>query len=43
MGDDVPDEIDKYFKMKPCSDPDRKYEPDSYLGVKFKKKVQLGK
>jgi hypothetical protein len=31
------DKIDKYFKMKPDTNPNGKYEPDFYLGAKFKK------
>ncbi len=31
------DEIDKYFKMKPDANPNGKYEPDVYLGAKFRK------
>jgi hypothetical protein len=35
------DQIDKYFKMKPDANPNGKYEPNFYLGAKFKK-VQVG-
>jgi hypothetical protein len=34
------EEIDKYFKMKPDDNPNGKYEPEFYLGAKFKK-VQI--
>jgi hypothetical protein len=36
------EQIDKYFKMKPDPNPNNKYEPDVYLGAKFRK-VQLEK
>jgi hypothetical protein len=31
------EQIDKYFKMKPDTNPNGKYEPDIYLGAKFRK------
>jgi hypothetical protein len=34
------EQIDKYFKMKPDTNPNGKYEPDVYLGAKLRK-VQI--